>query len=252
MKTMNNGLNLISPQWPVSKTKILSFNTTRQGGFSQSPYASLNLGDHVFDAREAVIQNRKHIANQCKFTREPLWLNQTHSSIVIDSEQHHPGIEADAIISRTPSQPLVIMTADCLPILLCNQQATEIAAIHAGWKSLSNGIIRHTLERMHSSPQDIIAWLGPCISQTHFEVGLEVRDAFAAIDNNFQAGFAPHPDPNKTKACLHTLASNQFKTLGVSKIYRSDLCTYQNQELFFSYRREKITGRMGAFISILN
>lgn len=231
-------------------SNIVAFNSTRHGGVSKPPFNNLNLGAHVNDCPKAVANNRNLISNAYLDSKKPLWLNQTHSTKVIVDEEHQDNIEADAIVSRQAGKVLVVMTADCLPILLCNQQGTEVAAIHAGWRSLANGIINTTLARMKSPPNSLMAWLGPCISQAYFEVGPEVVNAFANIDSNFMTGFQYQTNSQKYHACLPTLASNQLIAAGVSQLNQNKHCTFKNKQDYFSYRREKNTGRMGSFIYI--
>lgn len=242
--------DIIKANWHAPK-HILAFCTTRQGGISQAPFDSLNLGAHVGDKKLDVEHNRQTISQAYQLPCQPLWLKQTHSTKAINSTEYVPNIEADAIISQTNNQVLAVMTADCLPILLCNQQGNEVAAIHAGWKGLSLGILRRTVEQMQSSNNTLLAWLGPCISQTHFEVGAEVFDAFAKIDPNYQCAFYFNKQTQKYYANLQQLAINQLKTLNIRYYWQAPYCTYQDKERFFSYRRQKITGRMCSFISII-
>ncbi len=249
MKMTNT--KVLEPNWQVPHN-IKSFITSRAGGVSLKPFDSLNLGLHVNDNSTLVNQNRQIVSEIIDIKSPPLWLNQTHSTDAITSSKHYDGINADAIITTNIKQPLVIMTADCLPILLTNTAGTEVAAIHAGWLGLSQGIIKNTVNKMLSKEQDLIVWLGPCISQKYFEVGLKVKTAFQKIDTKANNGFTFNKQTKKYHACLHTLAINQLERLNIKNYYQTKLCTYANDDLFFSYRRQKITGRMGTFIWLEN
>lgn len=238
---------LIKANWPAPQN-VHAFCTTRQHGFSQKPFGSLNLGEHVGDSADAVQQNRNLISKQLQFKTTPLWLNQVHGNEVIDSKDYGQNIDADAITSQAINTPLVIMTADCLPILLCDKQGRHIAAIHAGWRSLFSEIISKTFKQLNIHAHKTLAWLGPCISQQHFEIGNEVKKKFCQKDTINTNAFNLNNDSKKYHACLHTLAKNELMQLGITAIYESDFCTYENSNDFFSYRREKITGRMATFI----
>jgi polyphenol oxidase len=246
---MKKDLILIKPEWLVPKW-IKSFSTTRIGGCSQAPFDELNLGLHVDDSIQCVLNNRQIIQQETGCNQPLLWLNQVHSTTTIHSNEHIENIDADAIFTQKQKQPLAIMTADCLPILLTNQSGSEISAIHAGWKGLAQGILQNTTNKMLSEPQELIAWLGPCISQKYFEVGNELLTSFKKIDPHYLNGFKLNTQTNKYHACLRTLVKNQLSSLGVNHIYQSSLCTYTESKKFYSYRREIITGRMATIIWI--
>lgn len=246
---MSREPQVIHAKWPAP-AHIKAFTTTRLGGFSKDCYSSLNLGAHVEDQQLIVTQNRNVIADKYHFSEDPLWLTQNHGTNVIYANDYTQDTIADAIISPNLDidSPLVIMTADCLPILLCNERGTEFAAIHAGWRSLANGIVQNTVAGLMSPTDKFFAWLGPCISQKYFEVGEDVYNTFAKIDPNYLSAFESGKKPFKFLACLKTLACNQLKQLGVNQVFQSNECTYSNPKLYFSYRRDGITGRMGTFI----
>lgn len=239
----------IQPIWPASK-KIKAFTTLRSGGISPSPYHSLNLAEHVNDTEENVLKNREILKEALKLPQEPIWITQTHSTVAVKAVCENRNAPADASYSDEVNQICAVLTADCLPILLCNKQGTEVAAIHAGWRGLLNGIIDSTLKNLHSAPEDMLAWLGPCISQLNFEVGNEVRDSFLQILAEAEFAFLPSPN-QRWLADLYALARLQLVKQGVSSIYGGGFCTYAESKRFYSYRRDgSQTGRMASLIWI--
>ncbi|MFA5959088.1 MAG: peptidoglycan editing factor PgeF [Tatlockia sp.] len=237
-------LTKLNANWPAP-TNVFAFTTKRTTGFSEAHYAKNNLALHVGDNRDAVIANRAALRNSCSLPNEPEWLDQTHSTDCVLVEET-ANRAADAAITRVPNSVLAIMTADCLPILLCNKAGMEVAAIHAGWRGLVNGVIENTVEKMHSKPEQLLAWVGPAICQTCFEVGQEVLEAF---QNRY--GFAKtafYPQGEKWRANLPQLAALVLQATGVSAIYQSNQCTFENKNDFYSYRREPQTGRIVSLI----
>jgi hypothetical protein len=170
---------LVYPDWPAP-SHVKALTTTRTGGVSQPPYESLNLGLHVGDAPDNVMQNRQLLMQLGDLPAAPCWLEQTHSTRAIDLTHWQPGTEADACYSRQAGQVGVVMTADCLPVLFCDRQGEQVAAAHAGWRGLLNGVLEQTLDLFSGPKSDILAWLGPAIGPRQFEVGKEVFDAFTA------------------------------------------------------------------------
>lgn len=230
--------------WPAP-SNITALSTTRLSGFSETPYNKNNLGYHVGDNPDHVAQNRQQLKEKLNLAAEPVWLEQTHSTTCIipeiDSNRN-----ADAAITRSSDHPLIVLTADCIPITLCNKQGSEIAAVHAGWKGLFNGIIENTLSKMNSEPSDLLAWIGPAICQKCYEVGDEVYLAFAEkypkSTNAFQRS------GSKWIANLPQIAELILNLKGVSAVYQSNLCTFELKNEFYSYRREAQTGRIGTLI----
>lgn len=248
---MTSRLQLIQPIWPAPEC-IDAFTTTRQGGFSGGAYAGLNLARHVGDEAAAVDANRRLLLNETGLPSQPCWLNQTHSSRVTTiGDDYHYEAGSDAAVSRKKGQVLVIMTADCLPILLCSEDGSEVAAIHAGWRGLLDGIIVNTLSSMKVSPHKLIAWIGPAISQQRFEVGDEVYHLFTGSDHSAEAYFLANR-PEHWLCDLPGLAQDQLNQHGVSQVFRSGLCSYDDAAGFYSYRRNKVTGRMASLIWINN
>ena len=234
----------IIPDWPAP-LNVKALQTTRAGGFSSAPYDSFNLGDHVGDAPLAVERNRM-LLNRL-LPSEPVWLNQMHGTVVADADRASCLPQADACIARHRASVCVVMTADCLPILLCDTQGSVVAVAHAGWKGLAAGVIEATVKSMDVAPENITAWLGPAISQDAFEVGDEVRAAFAAIQPQASSAFIPGKS-GKWFADLYALARLRLNALGITRIYGGGSCTFRERDRYFSYRRDGATGRMGTFI----
>lgn len=234
----------ILPDWPAP-ANVRALQTTRHGGVSVAPYDSLNLGSHVGDAPLAVARNRMLL--NTLLPSEPVWLEQVHGTDVANADMAGCRVEADACIARRRSSVCVVMTADCLPVLLCDEQGTAVGAAHAGWKGLAAGVIEATVREMAVEPDKLMAWLGPAIGPDAFEVGEEVRAAFVAADPKAAAAFAPNQS-GKWLADLYALARLRLNALGITRIYGGDRCTFRERDTFFSYRRDGTTGRMGSFI----
>jgi len=237
--------HLITPDWPAP-ANVRAVQTTRQGGVSSPPYDSLNLGGHVGDAPLQVARNRMLL--NTILPSEPVWLEQVHGIAVADADMAGCAPSADACIARHGSSVCVVMTADCLPVLLCDRQGTVVGAVHAGWKGLAAGVIEATVQAMGVPAQNLMAWLGPAISQSAFEVGEEVRAEFISLHPQAVAAFIPGNTSGKFMADIYALARLRLNALGITDIYGGDRCTYSEQEQFFSYRRDGVTGRMGSFI----
>jgi YfiH family protein len=222
--------------------------TTRHGGVSKPPYDSLNLGLHVGDRDADVTCNRQRLRDELGLPGEPCWMKQTHSARVVTLEQDD-NREADAAITREPGRVAAVMIADCLPVMLCNRAGNEVAAIHAGWRGLHAGVITATVAAMQSEPGELLAWIGPGISQANFEVGEEVYAAF--VDSIADAGPCFRLNrPGHWLCDLAGLAERVLRGLGVDEVTRSPYCSFRDRDLFFSYRREAVTGRMASLIWI--
>ncbi len=237
------GLTFITPDWPAP-VNVKALQTTRNGGVSMGVYASLNLGDHVKDHPQHVAANRQLLSTY--LPSEPVWLNQVHGVRVIDAALSSCLESADASFTSRKQVVCVTMTADCLPVLLCDQTGTTVAAIHAGWRSLCDGVIEATIAAMPVPANQLMAWLGPAIGPEAFEVGSEVRAQFMAQDAQAESAFAAKGD--KWLGDLYTIARQRLQTLGVTQIYGGGRCTFSEPENFFSFRRDGDTGRMGCFI----
>ena len=237
----------ITPDWPAP-ANVQAFITTRNGGVSRGPRASLNLGYKAGDDPAAVAQNRTIV--EALMPQTPRWLAQVHGQRVVDADTLCEVTEADASVAQQRGTVCTIMIADCLPVLFCNRSGTRVAAAHAGWRGLAGGVLANTVTAMGNAgdkPEDLLAYIGPGIGPTAFEVGAEVYAAFTANDTDASAAFAPHT-PGKWLADLFTLARRALARSGVKQVYGGGLCTYNDPQRFFSYRRDKLTGRMAAFI----
>jgi len=228
---------------------VRALQTTRLNGLSAAPYASLNLGRHVGDDAITVMRNRM-LLSVC-LPSEPVWLTQTHGVQVIDAGLAPCDAEGDASIAKQAGAVCVVMTADCLPVLLCDQQGSVVSAVHAGWRGLCAGVIEAAVQKMAVPPTTLMAWLGPAISVQAFEVGEEVRAAFVNpnVIGSMQAEAAFVPGAaGKWQADIYQLARLRLHALGIPQIYGGNFCTYTDAARFFSYRRDGVTGRMGTFI----
>jgi YfiH family protein len=241
--------HLILPDWNAP-AHVKAAITTRKGGVSEAPYDSLNLGDHVEDLEKNVIMNRSLIKNQLGFVNEPFWLKQVHGVAVADAGDEASTREADASISQQKQSVCVVMTADCLPVLFCDQAGTVVAAAHAGWRGLQAGVLEKTIKSMQVEPASILAWLGPAIGEKAFEVGEEVRQAFCNDMPEAECAFVPSRNEGKWFANIYELARLRLQKTGLERqnITGGDFCTYTDSDTFFSYRRDKVTGRMASFI----
>lgn len=241
--------NFITPTWPAA-LQVKALTTLRFGGVSTTPFDSFNLGDHVGDDPAAVLENRSILKSSAKLPEDPCWIKQVHGTTVINLNDY-PTLanmpEADASISFKPNQVAVVLTADCLPILLCDQKGSRVAAIHAGWRGLALGIIQATVERLDCDPKDLMAWLGPAIGPKAFEVGQDVKEAFALEGDN-QAFQEQGVGAKKWKADLYTLAHIRLKHLGITQVYGGGFCTFTESERFYSFRRSNPTGRQASLI----
>lgn len=244
---MPQPLEMIRPDWNAP-AQIRALCTTRNGGISAGAYASLNLAAHVEDDPEHVSRNRERLARALDLPTEPQWLEQTHSTTVIDLD-HDNHRHGDAAISSTVGTIAVVLTADCLPVLLCNRNADEVAAAHAGWRGLVNGVLEQTVHAMRSDPAQLIAWLGPAIGPQSFEVGNEVREAFIQQHTQAEDCFRQNR-PGHYLADLYALARLRLAALGIHEISGGDYCTFQDSQSFYSYRRDRQTGRQASLIYI--
>ncbi|MDD1791800.1 peptidoglycan editing factor PgeF [Enterovibrio sp. ZSDZ42] len=243
-------MDWITPDWPVPSW-IKAVSTTRTGGVSRQPFDSMNLGTHVDDDIGDVISNRVRLADVMCMPSAPSWLNQVHGTNVVTlplSETHRVP-DADASFSAEQGQVCVVMTADCLPVLFCNKDGTEVAAAHAGWRGLVNGVLEETLTNF-SDPKNVMAWLGPAIGADEFEVGSEVREQFMAVDPGSEIAFKPHND--RWLADIYLLAKRRLALAGVSEVYGGTYCTVSEPERFYSYRRESRTGRQASCIWMIS
>ncbi|AHL35984.1 laccase [Pseudomonas brassicacearum] len=233
------------PDWPAPG-RVKACVTTREGGVSLAPFDSLNLGDHVGDDPAAVAENRRRLTDHFAIT--PAWLQQVHGIAVVEADPDQVAT-ADASWTATPGIACAAMTADCLPVLFCNRAGTRVAAAHAGWRGLANGVLEATLDSLEDPADEILAWLGPAIGPQAFEVGPEVREAFIAQLPQAAQAFVPSHNAGKFLADIYALARLRLAARGVTAVYGGGLCTVTDSR-FFSYRRNPRTGRFASLIWI--
>ena len=236
-------MNWLTPDWPAPAS-VKACVTTREGGVSEAPFDSLNLGDHVDDRPEAVAENRRRLTEH--FSIQPAWLQQVHGITVAHADA---GIvaTADASWTATPGIACAAMTADCLPALFCNRAGTRVAAAHAGWRGLAAGVLEATLDSLDIPANDVLIWLGPAIGPKAFEVGPEVREVFISQLPEAANAFVPSANAGKFMADIYLLARLRLAARGVTAVYGGGFCTVTDPR-FFSYRRASRTGRFASLV----
>ena len=234
------------PDWPAPHN-VHAVSTSRSGGVSEAPFGALNLSDRVGDTPSAVRTNRARLRTALSFETEPVWLRQVHGRTVVDASHVDGRTEADASVAFSPGPVCAVTTADCLPVLFCDVNGTRVAAAHAGWRGLAAGILEATSEALAIPPHLVLAWLGPAIGAHNFEVGEEVKAAFVNQDAINNAAFKPSSNA-RWFADIYQLARNRLCANGIHNIYGGGWCTYSDARRFFSYRRDKMTGRMASLI----
>ncbi|TNE78964.1 MAG: peptidoglycan editing factor PgeF [Gammaproteobacteria bacterium] len=247
-------MSALIPDWPCP-SNVHAAVSRRRGGVSASPWNSLNLAYHVGDSPVAVQQNWQLLSALLRLPSSPQLLQQVHGTDVVIARDDGVIRLGDGCYSDQPGVVCTVMTADCLPILLCNSQGTEVAALHAGWRGLADGIVASGIEYFHSPPQKLLAWLGPAISSAHFEVGEDVLEAFignasswggvTAIETCFR-----RTQPGHWLCDLYGLARLALGSLGISHVYGGQHCTFAESEHYYSFRRDGQTGRMASLIWI--
>ena len=236
--------SFILPDWPAPPG-VRALSTTRKGGVSRAPWDSFNLGAHVGDDPAAVAANRARLRRE--LPAEPTWLTQVHGARCVDAAAATSGVEADASFTRQRGVVCAVLTADCLPLLLCDGQATVVGVAHAGWRGLAAGVIEATVAAMGEPGMRLMAWLGPAIGPQAFEVGDEVRELFVARDPQSARAFAA-AGSGKWLCDIQRLARRRLNALGVERVSGAGCCTVRDAERFFSYRRAGVTGRMASLI----
>ena len=238
----------IVPDWPAPAC-VHAVTTTRQGGVSRGGFSSMNPADHVGDDPDAVAANRARLQQLLGLPARPVWLQQVHGITVVDAAFASGTPEADAAYACQPGVVCAVLTADCLPVLLCDRAGECVAAVHAGWRGLAAGVIEEAVHALHRSGGALLAWLGPAISSVAYTVGDEVRDAFMAHDRQAAAAFLPATDGG-WQADLYRLARQRLEACGVTHVYGGGHCSYGERGRFFSYRRDGACGRMASLIWI--
>jgi polyphenol oxidase len=247
-------LSYIQPNWSAP-LHVRAASTYRTGGMSDEPYDSFNLAMHVGDDPQVVSNNRALLKSALRLPSEPCWLQQVHSDAVIEARNYSTPPQADASVARSSGIVCAVLTADCLPVLLCSRSGDRVAAAHAGWRGLAAGVLDNTVSSLGLPGHELIAWLGPAISQSAFEVGDDVRIAFLAKDTSNTAAFQAN-NRGRWQCDLYDLAHRNLMRLGVREIYGGDYCTYSDEDHFFSHRRDSPRsgqcGRMATLIWIGN
>lgn len=233
----------ITPDWPAPPT-VKALITTRLGGVSGGFYESMNLADHVNDAEQCVVANRTLLREV--LPGEPAWLRQVHGTNVVVADEVTELVDADASYTRKPGVVCAVLTADCLPLLVCDRAGSHVAAIHAGWRGMSNAVIEQAIEAMAVPPSELLVYLGPAIGPESYEVGEDVLEAFLSDDDETATAFMPREN-GKWLANLYELAKFRLWRMGIEAIYGGDYCTMKDLR-FYSYRRHHITGRMASLI----
>lgn len=248
-------MEFLIPDWPAPPS-VRAAVSLRGGGVSAGPYASLNLGDHVGDEPAAVTKNRSRVRLSLGLPAEPFWLQQVHGRQVVhvfppsQKGGRKSPAQADAAWTDAPGVVCAILSADCLPVLLCDDSGCVAAAAHAGWRGLAAGVLEQTVRALPVLPQSLMAWLGPAIGPSAFEVGAEVREQFIVAHPQADAAFRPRRTSGKWGADLGHLARQRLVQAGVTRIFGGNHCTYSDSTRFFSYRREGVCGRMASLIWI--
>jgi YfiH family protein len=246
---MLNPADVIVPDWPAPKG-VRALITTRRGGVSLGDFASLNVGAHVGDDPLAVDENRRRVG--ALMPAEPLWLDQVHGTRVITiaaEEDVSMPPQADAATTRLINRPCAVMVADCLSVLFCDEAGNSVAAAHAGWRGMAAGVIEHTIVAMQVAPRSVMAYLGPAIGTSAFEVGQDVVDTYASLGLDSRRAFRSIGEkPGKYLADIYELGRQRLAAAGVAQVYGGGLCTFSTPDRFFSYRRDGRTGRIAAII----
>jgi YfiH family protein len=227
--------------------KLLSTPRLLEGGRSKGNFVNFNLALHVDDEKSSVLANRDLLLRHYNLPSAPVWINQTHSKSCVDADSISSIVDADASYSKKPGTVCGVLTADCLPIFVCNKNGTAVGIAHAGWRGLVNGIIESLIESLDCNGEDLIVHLGPAISQLSFEVGDEVKSQYLSKNKNFENCFTYLN--NKYYLDLYDAARVVLKSFGVTAISGGDRCTYKESNQYFSYRRDgKFSGRMAHLI----
>lgn len=243
-------LDLIKPNWPAPP-QVRAVTTTKHGGVSRGNYASFNLASHVGDDLSAVAHNRQILRTILELPAEPHWLEQVHGTNVIKTDLNYQlNCKADASCADSAGLVCAVLTADCLPVLFCDTDGTRVAAAHAGWRGLLAGILEKTITQLNVAPHNLMAWLGPAIGPQAFEVGNEVRKAFIEVDDAASSAFFQSLN-GRWLADIYQLARLRLNKMGVQAIYGGNFCTFSDTQLFYSYRRTKLCGRIASLIWII-
>ena len=244
--TEADAIDCIRPDWPAPPG-VNALTTLRSGGYSLGAYAGFNLAMHTGDDADAVASNRRLLRDRLQLPCEPAWLSQVHGRSLLRADTARDNTEADGSWSDSAGTVCVVLTADCLPLLLCDRAGSRVAAIHAGWRGLHRGIISAAVEALAVPARDLLVWLGPAIGADAFEVGEDVYDSFVRKNTANSAAFRPRHESHWL-CDIYTLAGIELAALGVESVYGGGFCTSSDTARFYSYRRDGVTGRMASLI----
>jgi len=236
----------MAPDW-AAPPRVRALSTQRIGGVSAAPYESLNLADHVGDAPDAVAENRRRLRTAAALPSEPVWLRQVHGTAVADLDAGEPAAAADAAYTRRSGRVCAILTADCVTVLLAADDASVVAAAHAGWRGVAAGILESTIAALGVAPRTLSAWLGPAIGPAHYEVGAEVRTAMIRADPDAAAAFAANAR-GRFMADLSRIVRQRLCAAGLERIHGGTECTFEGAGRFYSHRRDGRSGRQATLI----
>jgi YfiH family protein len=241
---VSRSLQIVEADW-LAPSNVVAFTTTRHGGFSQPPFDSFNLAQHVDDQPSVVARNRQVLVSQFDLPSEPVWLEQVHSTKVLEIDSGLARLQpADGLITASPKVVCAVMTADCMPLFLSDRAGSKVAVVHAGWRGMADGIIEKAVGLFNQPPEQIIAWAGPTIGPKHFEIGPEVKEQLMGPEEAYVAS----SNNGKLLADLYLLAGQRLAGLGVHNYTHCAYCSYTDEQLFYSYRRSKAAGRMASII----
>ena len=242
---MPKHFEFIAADWPAP-ANVRALTTLRAGGTSTGAFASLNLGEHVGDDPGAVARNRAILRERLRLPAEPCWLKQVHGTDVIEAG-HATGATADGSFTSMTGTVCAVLTADCLPVFLCDREGTQVALLHAGWRGLASGVVEAGTRAMRVHGTELLAWLGPAIGPGAYQVGEDVRAAFVAHDPDTAMAFLPDGE-GKWLADMYALARARLAAAGITAVFGGGHCTFREHERFFSFRRDGVTGRMASLI----
>ena len=239
----------LRPDWPAPE-RVKALSTTRVGGVSQPPWDSMNPACHTEYDTAHIVENRRILRQRGGLPAEPLWLTQVHGDGVVDAASAAPETRADGSFTTQPGVVCAVMTADCLPVLLCHKSGRQVAALHAGWRGLAGGVLEAGVAGFNAPGEELLAWLGPCIGPQAFEVGEEVRQAFVDKSSEMAAAFRQSSTNGRWLADMHKLARLTLAQAGVDAVYAQEDCTFSSPDRYFSYRRDGVCGRMVSLVWI--
>lgn len=238
--------SFIRPSWSAP-SNVHAWSTTRLGGVSSGNYSGFNLALHVNDQPDNVVRNRTCLVSELALPAEPSWLEQVHGSDIVRIDQSPGQHRADGSMTCSDGLVCVVMTADCLPVLLCNRSGTAVAALHAGWRGLASGILEKGVDMVHGDDA-VLAWMGPAIGPDRFEVGEEVIEQLSATGNSNNDWYRPANRAGKFFVDLYSLARDRLIKSGVEEVSGGGLCTFTDDRHFYSYRRQGQCGRMASLV----